>query len=300
MRLARLRRLGAEALHERGQMLALLLLFLGELEVERLALAPLPLERAIAAAVERERSGVEVQRPVDRIVEQVAVVADHHDGVRIGRDLPLQPQRAFEIEEVGRLVEQQQVGLRKQRGRKRDAHAPAAGEFGAGTRLIARGESKSGENFGGACGRRMRADIGKPGLDLGYSMRVVRGLGLCEETDTFLVRAQHDLDQALGTVRRLLREAADPAARRELHRAVLGGDLARDRAEQGRLAGTIASDQPDAGAGRDVRRGLVDQQAAGDADRQFVDDEHGRYLADARARGKLPRAGNEAFAELSL
>ena len=83
-------------------------------------------------------------------------------------------------------------------------------------------------------------------------------------------------------------------------RAVLGGDLARDRAEQGRLAGAVAPDQPDAGAGRDVRGGLVDQQAAGNADRQFVDHEHGRYLAERGARGKLPGAGNEGFAELPL
>ena len=43
----------------------------------------------------------------------------------------LQPERAFEIEIVGRLVEQQQVGLGEQRGGERHAHAPAAGEFRA-------------------------------------------------------------------------------------------------------------------------------------------------------------------------
>ena len=102
--------------------------------------------------------------------------------------------------------------------------------------------------------------------------------------DAFLVGAQHDVDQAVGTVGRLLRQAADASARREPDLAVLGGDLARDRAEQGRLAGAIAPDQPDARAGRDVRGGLVDQQAAGDADRQFVDDEHGPLCGRRAAR----------------
>ena len=54
LRLARLGGLGAEAVDEGLQVLALRLLLLGELEVERLALAALALEARIAAAVERE------------------------------------------------------------------------------------------------------------------------------------------------------------------------------------------------------------------------------------------------------
>ena len=117
--------------------------FLASLSVERLALAALALERRIAAAIERELAGLEMQDPIDRVVEQVAVVADHDHGVRIAREVILQPERAFEIEIVGRLVEQQQIGLGEQHGRERDPHAPAAGEFRAGPLLRRRAEKPS-------------------------------------------------------------------------------------------------------------------------------------------------------------
>ena len=132
MGLARLGGLGLEAVDEGLQPLALRLLLLGELEVERLALAALALERRVAAAVERQLAAVEVQDPIDRIVEQVAVVADDDHGARIARQMVLEPQRAFEVEIVGGLVEQQEIGLGEQHGGERHAHAPAAGEFRAG------------------------------------------------------------------------------------------------------------------------------------------------------------------------
>ena len=87
--LARLGGLGPEAVDEGLQPLALGLLPLGELEVERLALAALTLEGGVAAAVERELAGVEMENPVDRVVEQVAIVADDDHRARIARDVLL-------------------------------------------------------------------------------------------------------------------------------------------------------------------------------------------------------------------
>ena len=63
-----------------------------------------------------------------------------------------------------------------------------------------------------------------------------------------------------------------------LDRAVLGGELADDRAEQRGLAGAVAADQPDARAVRDAHRGVVEQQAPGDADRDIVENEHAAFL----------------------
>ena len=42
----------------------------------------------------------------------------------------LEPQRAFHVEVVGRLVQQKQVRLGEQRRRHGDPHAPSAGELG--------------------------------------------------------------------------------------------------------------------------------------------------------------------------
>ena len=91
-----------------------------------------------------------LQAFVDRCVEQVAVVADHDHGARIARDVVLEPERAFEIEIVGRLVEQQQIRLGEQGGGERYPHAPAAGEGRGRTPLRSVIEAEAGENGGGA------------------------------------------------------------------------------------------------------------------------------------------------------
>jgi hypothetical protein len=78
-----------------------------------------------------------MQDRAHRAVQKPAVVADDQHGVRVAREVAFQPQRAFEVEIVRRLVEQQQVGLREQHARQRHAHPPAAREGGAGHRCSA-------------------------------------------------------------------------------------------------------------------------------------------------------------------
>ena len=153
-------------------------------------------------------------------------MADDDHGARIAREIVGQPQRAFEIEIVGRLVEQQQVGLGEQHRGERHAHAPAAGEIRAGALLRGRVEAEAGEDRGGARRRRMRADVGEPRLDLGDAMRIVRGLGLGEQARALGVGGEHDVDQAFRPARRLLREPPDARARRQADRAVLDANLA--------------------------------------------------------------------------
>ena len=73
----------------------------------------------------------------DRIVEKITIVADDDQRRRIVSEMVLQPKGAFEIEIVGRFVEQQQIGLREQRSGERHAHAPSAGKLRAGPLLVA-------------------------------------------------------------------------------------------------------------------------------------------------------------------
>ena len=156
-----------------------------------------------------------MQNPIDRGVEQVAIVADDDHGVRIARDVIFKPQGGFQIEIVGRLVEQQQVGLGEQDRGERHAHAPAAGKFRARAALVGVREAQAGEDFGRARRRRMRADIGEPGLDFGDAVRVVRGLRLAEQPCALGVGGEHDVEQRVRAVRRLLGQAADARARRD-------------------------------------------------------------------------------------
>ena len=216
-----------------------------------------------------------MQDGIDRAVEQIAVVADDDQGARIAREMILEPERAFEIEIVGRLVEQEQIGLGEQRRGERDAHAPAAGEFRQRALLLGVGEAEAGEDRGGARGRRMRADVGEPRLDLGDPVRVVRGLGFGEQPRALAVgraarhRAgirDHPALPAPGG-----RCASAPAFRTL---AALRAEFARDHAEQRGLAAAVAAHEAGARAVWHAHRGAVEQKASGHAHRKIVDRKH--------------------------
>ena len=210
--------------------------------VERLALAALPLEGGVAAAIECELSPFQVENPIDGFVEQIAVVADDDHRARVARDMRFQPQRRFEVEIVGRLVQQQQVGLGEQRRRERNPHAPAAGEFGTGALLIGVGKAQAGEDFRCARGCRMRSDVGEPALDFGDAGGLALRVRFGQELGAFGIGLKHDLEQALRAIGRFLGKPADAIARRDLHMPLLGRELAGDDAKERGLAGAVATD----------------------------------------------------------
>ena len=70
------------------------------------------LEPRRVVALERDAAAaVQLEDPLGDVVEEVAVVGDGHDGARILLQEALQPLDALGVEVVGRLVEQQQVGV---------------------------------------------------------------------------------------------------------------------------------------------------------------------------------------------
>ena len=84
----------------------------------------------VIALVGNAAAVVELEDPAGDVVEEVAVVGDDQDGARIVAQMAFQPVHAFGVEMVGRLVEQQQLGLVEQQPAERDAAAFAAGELG--------------------------------------------------------------------------------------------------------------------------------------------------------------------------
>ena len=80
------------------------------------------LERIAAAAIEFEN-------PLGDVVEEVAVVRDGDDRARVLLQMVFEPLDGLGVEVVGRLVEQQQIGLLQERLAERDAPAFAAGEL---------------------------------------------------------------------------------------------------------------------------------------------------------------------------
>src|SRR5450631_1697080 len=92
-------------------------------------------------------------------IEQIAVVTDDEDCRPIAPEIIDKPQRAFKIEVVGRLIEQQEIGLRKQNRGERDAHPPAAGKLRERALLRRFVEAEASENARRARGCRMRRNI---------------------------------------------------------------------------------------------------------------------------------------------
>jgi hypothetical protein len=93
----------------------------------------------------------------------------------------------------------------------------------------------------------MGANIDKPGMDVRQSVRVGFYFGLAQQRGALRVGGQNLFQQRLRPARRLLRDAADPPTLGQPDRSLIGRQLAANCAEQGRLAGSVAADQPDLG-----------------------------------------------------
>ncbi len=132
----------------------------------------------------------------------------------IGLQIVDEPQHAFEVEVVGRLVEQQEVGLREQHRGERDAHAPAAGIFGERPVLRRLVEAEAAEDARRARGRGVGVDVDEPRLDFGDPLGIAGALGLGDQRRALDVGREHEVDQGLRAARRLLLDAAEPRALR--------------------------------------------------------------------------------------
>ena len=167
LRLARLARLVAEAVDERLDVGAFGGDALGGTDLLHGALGADADEFVEAAGGDGDAAAVEEGDRLHRAVQQHAVVRDQQHRAGEAGEPGLQPQRGFQVEVVGRFVEQQQVGGGEQRGGERHAHAPAAGEFldRAGLRGLV--EAEAGEDGGGAGRGGIGADRAQAFVDLG-------------------------------------------------------------------------------------------------------------------------------------
>ena len=86
-------------------------------------------EERVVAVVKIHPALLKGEGAVGQIVEQPAVVADENDGARISVEIFLKPDHGFDVEMVGRFIQQQHAWLREQEFRQGNAHLPAAAEF---------------------------------------------------------------------------------------------------------------------------------------------------------------------------
>ena len=184
---------------------------------------------------------------IDDLVEELPVVADQQQRVAIAAQKLAEPQRRFEIEMVGRLVEQQQVGLGEEHAGKRDAHAPAAREIRQRLLLHRVVEAEPGEDAGGA---RWRAECAPIAASRSWISATRRGIGAVLGLGEEALRARHRRRARLAAASSspLGASCARKPMRASRGSSMLppsGCTLAADQIEQRRFAGAVAADQPD-------------------------------------------------------
>ena len=168
----------------------------------------------------------------------------------IGLEEILEPQRRFEIEMVRRLVEQQQVGLREQQRRERDAHLPAAREAVERPVLRLLVEAEPDQDARGARRRGIGVDRDQPLVDFAEPVGIVAGLGSRASSAARSVSAASTVSNGVALPRRrFLRDIAEARCR-------AASRSRRRRARAGRPSPSSASTCPRR-CGRSARRGCA-------------------------------------------
>src|SRR5947209_1292063 len=196
----------------------------------------------------------ELQRPHGDAIEQVAIVRDDDKGPLQVAEIALQPLHGGNIKVVRGLVEEENIGILKQRAGEVGPRALSPAEAGDWRVPVRLGESEAGEDaldplaivitnmldimlqtpvlldlLGAGASRRHLALQGAQPL-LGCQ-------GLGEDIEKHLVEGMRVLEH------RLLRQIDDLDALRPPHAAAIRLIQAGDDTQKGRLAGAIDSDQ---------------------------------------------------------
>ena len=121
---------------------------------------------AVVAGVGGHAAVLERGDVVDAGVHEGAVVTDDEYGAVVVSDKAAQPLDAFEVQVVGGLVEQQQVGMAQEELCQRDAHLPAARELGARALKVGDLKAQTGQDLAGVALEFIAAQVLKAVLDL--------------------------------------------------------------------------------------------------------------------------------------
>ena len=287
LRLARLGRLGAETADVVFHVRDVALLLLEHRLLLDQALAALTLEVGIAAGVEAELLLLDVGDMGDAGVEELAVVRDQQQRAAVVAQPGFEPDHRVEVEVVGRLVEQQQVGAAHQRLRQVQAHAPAAGEIGHRTLDVGLQEAQAVEQRCRARTRRVATDLVQAGMQFANVRAIVGGLGrgqLGLDAAQLGVAVQHVVDRRLHQPGRFLGDVGDHPTRRQVEVALVGVELVAQQGEQAGLAAAVGAGEADLPAGVDLQRGGLDEDLGTAREAQIAKTDHerihGRGAAD--------------------
>ena len=128
-------------------------------------------ERIVVARIQIQLAVRQVQDVRADRVQQVAVVRNQQGGMRVTLQALFQPDHAFEVEIVGRFVQQQQVWFGKQCRRQCHAHTPATREVSHRTLDVFLAEAKAHKDFRGAGRGAVGVDLDQTHPDFAHLFR---------------------------------------------------------------------------------------------------------------------------------
>ena len=266
LRLARLGRLGAKAFDIFFKVgdFALLLRIHRRLHGE--ARGALLFERRIVASRERQFLRVQIGDMGDAGIEKIPVMRHQQQGSAITGEPLLKPNHGFQIEVVGGLIEQQQVGTADQRLREIEPHAPAAGKRRHRAFEFSVRKTKAGQQCGGARFGAVAVDLAQPHVQFGEAVAVMINVGSLRKTGKlvldsakFGITIEHVFDSGFRTGGRILRDRCGFPACRNITVATVVMQFAAQQRKQAGLATAIGANQTHAPAGMDLQRGVFDQ-----------------------------------------
>ena len=172
-------------------------------------------------------------------------MADDHQRGAAGIEIVLQPFDRCQVEMIGRLVEEKDIGRGRQHARERGAARLAAGEMG---RIFLPGEAELLEDIAGNMGTVARS---QPRFDIAKRGREAREI-------------------------RLLRQVAHQGPGLHEDRAAVRFDQSRRDFQQGRFARSIAAHQGHALAGTDRQLRTGEERGAAEGQGDVFELEEGR------------------------
>ncbi len=222
---------------------------------------------------------LDVDDPIDHAIEKLAVVGDEQQRPGIVAQPVFQPQDGVEVEVVGRLVEQQEIGAAHERLRHVETNPPAARERAHRTRFIRRGEAESMQEPPGPAASVIPADACKTCMQLTQPMAVVAGFGLSDgalDGSQFRVTVQHEFDRGRFGGQQFLRDVGESEVRWHLERAGIGLQLTADQRQETGLAAAVLAGNADLLAAEQTESGAGKQDSWAAAQRHFGEIQHAR------------------------
>jgi len=262
---------------------------------------------AVIAAVDLHPAEGHLPDGRDHAIHEVAVVADGQHRAVEGLEEALQPFHRVDVQMVGRLVQDEQVGRFQQQAAQQGAGALPAGESGQRALVLVRAEAQASQHHLNAALILKAAGVlvtlleGAVGFDQGAVIRPADHLVLQPGQARFHLPqgaedAQHLLvERVIAGQLRALRQEADAQAAGAGDRPGGGRVQPDDQVKQGGLADAVGADQGDARVTRDAGanpgKDVAGPEALGDVRESYQ--RHGRVLPSIHANRSYSHSGGK-------